>query len=114
MGCVSSGQRLRSLRSCVGFTRRMRHGSKRNNRTSWSPTSTTTGIGRSTKPIRWQFRAERRASTMSDEQTILYVGLRRSPLEWSAELEAAADLGVRVHVTSDTDVADTGLPASQL
>ena len=45
-----------------------------------------------------------------DGRTVLYLGLRRSPLEWRAELDAAAALGLGVHVASDTDVSHTGLP----
>ncbi|MHB9757138.1 ATP-grasp domain-containing protein [Streptomyces sp. BYX5S] len=47
-------------------------------------------------------------------RTVLYLGLRRSPLEWRAELEAAAARGLRVHVSSDADVSHTGLPSRQL
>lgn len=48
-----------------------------------------------------------------DAPTVLYLGLRRSPLEWQAELDAATALGLRVHVSSDSDVSHTGLPAEQ-
>ncbi|MFF5523409.1 ATP-grasp domain-containing protein [Streptomyces coeruleorubidus] len=46
--------------------------------------------------------------------TVLYLGLRRSPLEWRAELGAAAARGLSVHVASDTDVSHTGLPGHRL
>lgn len=46
----------------------------------------------------------------ADGRTVLYLGLRRSPLEWHAELDAAAALGLSVYVASDTDVSHTGLP----
>ncbi|MET9761585.1 ATP-grasp domain-containing protein [Streptomyces sp. NPDC006372] len=42
--------------------------------------------------------------------TVLYLGLRRSPLEWRAELDAATARGLSVHVASDADVSHTGLP----
>lgn len=45
--------------------------------------------------------------------TVLYVGLRSSPLEWQAEIDAAAALGLRVHVSSDADISHTGLPPEQ-
>ncbi len=48
-----------------------------------------------------------------DAPTVLYLGLRRSSLEWQAELDAATALGLRVHVSSDSDVSHTGLPAEQ-
>ncbi|MFB7933646.1 acetyl-CoA carboxylase biotin carboxylase subunit family protein [Streptomyces sp. NPDC056039] len=46
--------------------------------------------------------------------TVLYLGLRRSPLEWRAELDAAAARGLSVHVASDADVSHTGLPGHRL
>ncbi|GHC92858.1 hypothetical protein GCM10007079_41570 [Nocardiopsis terrae] len=46
----------------------------------------------------------------ADDRAVLYLGLRRSPLEWRAELDAAAALGLCVHVASDADVSHTGLP----
>jgi D-alanine-D-alanine ligase-like ATP-grasp enzyme len=46
--------------------------------------------------------------------TVLYLGLRRSPLEWRAELDAAAARGLTVHVASDADVSHTGLPGHRL
>jgi D-alanine-D-alanine ligase-like ATP-grasp enzyme len=49
-------------------------------------------------------------TTAADRPTVLYLGLRRSPLEWRAEIDAAAALGLSVHVSSDADVSHTGLP----
>src|SRR5258705_5058541 len=46
----------------------------------------------------------------AETPAVLYLGLRRSPLEWRAELDAAAARGLSVHVASDADVSHTGLP----
>lgn len=42
-------------------------------------------------------------------QTVVHVGLRRSPLEWRAELAAGTDLGYATHVAAETDLTHTGL-----
>ncbi|WP_406295357.1 hypothetical protein [Streptomyces sp. NBC_00624] len=39
--------------------------------------------------------------------TVLHQGLRRSPLDRQAELDAATALGLRVHVSSDPYVSHT-------
>jgi D-alanine-D-alanine ligase-like ATP-grasp enzyme len=49
----------------------------------------------------------------AESPTVLYLGLRRSPLEWRAELDAAAARGLSVHVASDADISHTGLPDHQ-
>ncbi|MEF9905566.1 ATP-grasp domain-containing protein [Streptomyces sp. P9-A2] len=48
--------------------------------------------------------------TTADHPAVLYLGLRRSPLEWRAEIDAAAACGLSAHVASDADVSHTGLP----
>ncbi|MFF1920725.1 acetyl-CoA carboxylase biotin carboxylase subunit family protein [Streptomyces sp. NPDC058221] len=48
--------------------------------------------------------------TAADRPAVLYLGLRRSPLEWRAEIDAAAACGLNVHVASDANVSHTGLP----
>ncbi|MDT0612520.1 ATP-grasp domain-containing protein [Streptomyces lancefieldiae] len=47
---------------------------------------------------------------MSPDRSVLHLGLRRSPLEWRPELDAAAELGHAVYVHSDTGLGHTGLP----
>jgi hypothetical protein len=46
---------------------------------------------------------------MNTDRTALYLGLRRSELEWRAELDAAAAAGLEVHVASDAGLDHTGL-----
>lgn len=50
---------------------------------------------------------------MPTDPFVLYLGLRRSPLEWRAELDAATVLGYDVLVTSDVSLDHTGLPADR-
>jgi len=50
---------------------------------------------------------------MTANQDALFVGLRRSPLEWRAEIEAANELGFVVHATSDGDLSSVALPKAQ-
>ncbi|WP_219469011.1 ATP-grasp domain-containing protein [Nonomuraea rhizosphaerae] len=47
---------------------------------------------------------------MSDKWDFLYLGLRPSPLEWRAELDAATRLGHGVQVLSDADLGHVSLP----
>lgn len=51
---------------------------------------------------------------MSADRSVLHLGLRRSPLEWRPEIDAAAELGHAVHVHSDTGLGHTGLPADRV
>src|SRR5437762_2564719 len=51
---------------------------------------------------------------MTTDRDALFVGLRRSPLEWRAEIEAANDLGFAVHATSDSDLSSMALPKPQI
>jgi hypothetical protein len=51
---------------------------------------------------------------MADDRTVVYVGLRRSLLEWSAELDAATRSGAAVQVCSDVDITHTGLPEGSI
>jgi hypothetical protein len=46
----------------------------------------------------------------AEQPSVLYLGLRRHPLEWRAELDAAAARGLLVHVASDADLSHIGLP----
>lgn len=46
---------------------------------------------------------------MSAKRTALYLGLRRSELEWRAEIEAAAAAELEVSVASDASLGHTGL-----
>ncbi len=48
---------------------------------------------------------------MSDPGVVVHLGLRPSALEWTAELEAAAQVGLRSVVALDGDLTGTGLPA---
>ncbi|WP_433544889.1 ATP-grasp domain-containing protein [Streptomyces sp. CA-294286] len=48
--------------------------------------------------------------TTAEGPAVLFLGLRRSPLEWRAEIEAAGACGLGVHVASDADLSHTGLP----
>jgi ATP-grasp domain len=41
---------------------------------------------------------------------VVYLGLRRSPLEWAAEIAAAADRGLGPYVLAEGSLAHTGLP----
>lgn len=47
---------------------------------------------------------------MSPDRSVLHLGLRRSPLEWRPEIDAAAELGHAVYVHSDTGLGHLGLP----
>ncbi|MFF3711277.1 ATP-grasp domain-containing protein [Streptomyces phaeochromogenes] len=47
---------------------------------------------------------------MSPDRSVLHLGLRRSPLEWRPEIDAAAELGHAVYVHSDSGLGHTGLP----
>ncbi|GHH35709.1 ATP-grasp domain-containing protein [Streptomyces candidus] len=48
--------------------------------------------------------------TTAEGPAVLFLGLRRSPLEWRAEIEAAGACGLSVHVASDADLTHTELP----
>lgn len=48
---------------------------------------------------------------MASTSESLFIGLRRSPLEWRAELAAAKAAGLVPHVTSDADLGHTELPS---
>ncbi|MCX5365453.1 ATP-grasp domain-containing protein [Streptomyces sp. NBC_00124] len=51
---------------------------------------------------------------MSPDRSVLHLGLRRSPLEWQLEIDAAAQLGHAVYVHSDTGLGHLGLPDDRI